>query len=77
MDLATSQRANRVLISYSNDGHIQLNQLVGELEKTGTVEVVELGAIGRYRPNAVASSHKPEVKEYLIDYRRDGSTRDE
>ena len=75
--LASSQGANRVLISYSDDGHVQLNQLVNELEKTGTAEVVELGSIGRYRPNSTASSRKSEVKEYLIDYRHDGRTQDE
>lgn len=69
IDLASSQKAHRVLVSYSNDGHIQLDQLVEGLEKTGKVEVFELGSIGRYRPNLVASSRKPEVKEYLIDYR--------
>lgn len=69
-DLVSSQNANRVLISYSNDGHIQLDQLVEELEKTGMAEVIEMGSIGRYRPNLTASLHKPEVKEYLIDYRR-------
>lgn len=77
VNLASSQRANRVLISYSDDGHVQLNQLIDELEKTGTVEVVELGSIGRYRPNLAASSHKSTVTEYLIDYRRDGRTQNE
>lgn len=77
VDLASSQSANRVLISYSNDGHIQLEQLVEELKKTGMVEVIELGSIGRYRPNSIASSHKPEVKEYLIDYKRDRGARNE
>lgn len=71
VNLVSSQRAHRVLISYSNDGHIQLDQLVEELEKTGIVKVVELASIGRYRPNLTASSRKPEVKEYLIDYKRD------
>lgn len=67
--LAASQRARRVLISYSNDGHIQLDELTAELEKTGTVETIELGSIGRYRPNQTASTNGSEVKEYLIDYR--------
>ena len=71
VDLVASQKAHRVLISYSNDGHVQLEQLVEELEKTGTVFIVDLGSIGRYRPNVIASSHKSDVKEYLIDYRRD------
>lgn len=77
VSLASSQSANRVLISYSNDGHVQLNQLVEELKKTGTVEVVDLGSIGRYCSNSIASLHKPVVKEYLIDYRRDRRARNE
>ncbi|MBQ8111496.1 MAG: DNA adenine methylase [Clostridia bacterium] len=72
VSLASSQTAKRVLISYSNDGHVQLDQLIGELKKTGTVEMFNLGAIGRYRPNQVARLHRPEVNEYLIDYRRGG-----
>ncbi len=72
--LASKQKAHRVLISYSNDGHIQLDQLVYELKKTGKVNVVELGSIGRYRPNTIARLHKPEVKEYLIDYTHDRRT---
>ncbi|MBE6908857.1 MAG: DNA methyltransferase [Ruminococcaceae bacterium] len=74
VNLASSQEAHRVLISYSNDGHIQLDHLVEELEKTGTVDVLELGSIGRYRPNVIASSHKQAVREYLIDYRHDRGT---
>jgi len=74
VDLVSSQEAYRVLISYSNDGHVQLDQLVEKLKRTGTVDVVELGSIGRYRPNVVASSHKSAVKEYLIDYRHDRRT---
>lgn len=77
VNLISSQRANRVLISYSDDGHIQLNQLIAELKEIGTVEVIELGSIGRYRPNLAASSHKSKVTEYLIDYRRDGRAQDE
>lgn len=77
VNLVSLQSANRVLISYSNDGHIQLDLLVQELEKTGTVEVVELGSIGRYRPNSTASLHKPEVKEYLVDYRRNRRAKNE
>lgn len=77
VDLAASQNARRVLISYSNDGHIRLEQLVDELEQTGTVNIIELGSIGRYRPNLTASSNKPEVKEYLIDYKRSRGAKSE
>ena len=68
VNLVESQGARRILISYSNDGHVQLDQLVEKLRKTGTVNIVEIGSIGRYRPNQMASSHKAEVKEYLIDH---------
>lgn len=68
--LVTSQQANRVVISYSNDGHIQLDDLERELNKTGSVIVMEIGTIGRYRPNQAASINKAQVKEYLIDYRK-------
>ena len=70
VNLVTSQDAQRVLVSYSNDGHIQLNELKTELEKTGVVKVIELGSIGRYRPNQTASSNRSEVSEFLIDYRK-------
>ena len=41
-----------------------------ELEKSGFVEIIELGSIGRYRPNQIASTNGSDVKEYLIDYRK-------
>ena len=71
-ELVAEQRAHRVLISYSNDGHVRLEELINQLEMTGTVSLLELASIGRYRPNVVASTRKPEVKEYLIDYKRRG-----
>ena len=70
VDLTIKQKAKQVLISYSNDGHVQLDQLVAELSKHGSVKAIELGSIGRYRPNVTASSHKPEVQEYLVDFKR-------
>lgn len=68
--LILQQKAKRVLLSYSNDGHINLEDLVQELQPYGTVELIEVGTIGRYRPNTVAGINRKEVKEYLIDYRR-------
>ena len=68
--LVISQKADRVLISYSNDGHIQLDELKKELEKTGYVEITEIGTIGKYRPNQIASSSGSDVNEYLIEYRK-------
>lgn len=68
--LVISQNADRVLISYSNDGHIQLDEFKEELEKTGYVEITEIGTIGKYRPNKMASSSGSDINEYLIEYRK-------
>lgn len=68
--LVLAQRARRVVVSYSNDGHIRLEELQAELERSGQVQVTELGSIGRYRPNQTASSNGSHVKEYLIDFRK-------
>lgn len=59
-------RAERILLSYSSEGHIALDDLQAEIEKKGRVTVHPLGKVGRYRPNKVASSTASEVKEYLI-----------
>lgn len=67
-NLIVQQQAKRVLISYSNDGHIKLAELETALAKHGTVTIIELGTIGRYRPNQVASANQAKVQEYLIDF---------
>lgn len=69
-ELVMAQKACRVVLSYSNEGHIQLDDLIKELQPYGTVKLVELSTIGRYTPNKVAVSNNTEVKEYLIDFRR-------
>ena len=69
IDLITQQKAKRVLLSYSNEGHIDLTELQQCLSKYGSVNVIELGSIGRYRPNRVAVSNNSKVQEYLIDFR--------
>lgn len=70
-NLIISQPARCVLLSYSDEGHVELSELVECLEKAGTVRVEELGRIGRYRPNAQASSNKSSVNEYLVDFRHE------
>lgn len=69
-ELIKAQKAYRVVLSYSNEGHIKLDDLIKELKPYGTVKLVELSTIGRYTPNRVAVSNNTEVKEYLIDFRR-------
>lgn len=69
-ELITSQKAHRVVLSYSNEGHIELDDLIKELKLYGKVKLVELSTIGRYTPNKVAVSNNTEVKEFLIDFRK-------
>lgn len=64
--LATTP-ARRVVLSYSSEGHVALDELVLELEEVGDVEVHPLGGIGRYRPNRTASTAASWVNEYLVE----------
>lgn len=70
-DLILKQNAKRVILSYSNEGHIKLDELVERLLPYGKVELVELKTIGRYRPNKVAVENSAEVKEYLLDFSKE------
>lgn len=72
VELMTSIDAKKILLSYSNDGHIVLDELVKELNKVGSVKIIKIQDIGRYRPNKVAVKNKSEVSEYLIEYERNG-----
>ena len=69
-ELILKQRANRVILSYSNEGHIRLEELVDRLSPYGEVFLVELKTIGRYRPNRTAVENSAEVNEFLVDFRR-------
>lgn len=59
-------KAHKVLLSYSSEGHICMEDMKAELSKIGTSTMHPLGAIGRYRPNKVASSTASEVNEFLV-----------
>lgn len=69
-ELILKQKANRVILSYSNEGHIRLEELVDRLSPYGEVLLVELKTIGRYRPNRTAVENSAEVNEFLVDFRR-------
>lgn len=69
-ELILKQKANRVILSYSNEGHIRLEELVDRLSPYGEVFLVELKTIGRYRPNRTAVENSAEVNEFLVDFRR-------
>ena len=58
--------AQKILLSYSSEGHICMQDMKAELSMIGTSTMHPLGAIGRYRPNKVASSTASEVNEFLV-----------
>lgn len=66
VDLIQGIGARRILLSYSNEGHVDLAQLTDRLVDVGDVKVEPLASIGRYRPNQKASDNASEVSEYLV-----------
>lgn len=67
--LVESLDASRVLISYSAEGHIDLEALAGELQELGTVRVHTLGEIARYQPNRTGST---TVGEFVLELTKVG-----
>lgn len=68
--LVQSLKAERILLSYSSEGHICMADMKVELSKYGKSVMHPLGAIGRYRPNKVASSAGSDVNEFLVSLER-------
>lgn len=64
--LVQGLKAQKILLSYSSEGHICMQDMKSELSKIGVYTMHPLGAIGRYRPNKVASSTASDVKEFLV-----------
>lgn len=64
----------RILLSYSSEGHVPIEPLTEALSALGEVSVGAIGEIGRYRPNAVASSAAADVTEYLIEIQKEEET---
>jgi adenine-specific DNA-methyltransferase len=62
--------ARRVFLSYSSQGHIELEGLCSALEPLGDLSLHEVGPVGRYRPNPAASSAGDQVTEFLIEIER-------
>lgn len=58
--------SERILLSYSSEGHVAIEDLKLELAKIGASQMHPLGQIGRYRPNQVASDTASIVSEYLV-----------
>lgn len=68
--LVSNLEADRILISYSDDAHVDIDALTSAVGKYGTVVPVPLMEIGRYRPNQMASARMATVTEYLIEVER-------
>ncbi len=62
--------ARRILLSYSDDGHVPCDSLVSAVGGLGALTVHELGHISRYRPNASSRAARPTVGELLLDLRK-------
>lgn len=69
-DLIIQQDAKRVILSYSNEGHVDLEELLDVLKEHGEVKLINLSTIARYTPNKAAVENNSEVNEYIIDFRR-------
>jgi adenine-specific DNA-methyltransferase len=70
VSLVERMAARRVLISYSCQGHVDLDQLSVALSRSGGVECTPVHGVGRYRPNRTASANGGSVTEYILSYRR-------
>ena len=68
--LLANLEARRVLVSYSDEGFIQLDELKERLAGFGWLHEHRLGTIGRYRPNGQAAANGSSVSEYLLDFHR-------
>lgn len=65
-ELIKNLDAKKILLSYSEEGHIPIDELHENLRKMGKVTTNLLMDVGRYRPNKIASAKRSSVKEYLI-----------
>lgn len=60
-------RGSRVLISYSSDGHIDLEALEAALKVSGSVEIHKMREIPRYQTRRTTPQN---VGEFLVEFRR-------
>ena len=68
--LITNAPAGRIYLSYSNEGHVALDDLEAALSPLGELTVHEVASIGRYRPNSAASAAANAVTEYLVELQK-------
>jgi adenine-specific DNA-methyltransferase len=75
LQLIKRQAARRVLLSYSDEGHVDLDALAQELSRLGQISVLPLKEVGRYRPNRAARAARQAVREYLLIITRQAQTK--
>ncbi len=66
-NLVSQIRSERVLVSYSNDGHIKMNEMIDVFSDIGKVKVDSLGEISRYGPNKKPLESNSNVNEFLVE----------
>lgn len=70
VSLISGLASHRVILSYSAEGHVDLELLTERLSIDGKVDCRPVSDIGRYRPNRSASSNGDSVTEYILTYER-------
>lgn len=70
--LIDGMNCDRIIISYSSDGHIDLNSLMKLAGDYGQVSLTKIDNFGRYSPNvsSAENSKKSQLTEYLINISR-------
>ena len=77
LSLVARLASRRVIISYSCEGHVDLNELLAGLALIGNVECMPVYGVARYRPNQTASANGGSVTEYVLSFTRDEDPVDE
>ncbi len=62
--------SNHIFISYSNEGHLDIEDLTEIAGAYGTVSDMIIGKISRYAPNSTARAREGQVAEHLLHVER-------
>lgn len=65
---ALAPESRRVLLSYSEDGHADLEDLCALTKNWSNVLTREVGEIARYRPNKTSRQGEPSVRELIVQF---------
>lgn len=66
-ELVESLNAERILISYSSEGHISMQQMSSLAIDNRRVEINPIGNISRYKPNMNGSKFDNTLTEFLVE----------